>query len=193
MIKSNSARHSETRGWKFLLLFVVHSSQPQASAVTTLPQPPSHVKSDCVACRRHDGQDAPARCSREGKKRRRSLCWTMARVPRLHSGQDGGAAGCGCECRSFIVFEQSTRENQPAAKFPIPQWVLVDTEHGNIDDRDMYLQVGAISSSGVSPIVRIAGSEPWMIKRALDCGAHAIMVPMCETPVRSHLLDMLVL
>ncbi|KAJ5113983.1 HpcH/HpaI aldolase/citrate lyase family protein [Penicillium angulare] len=60
-------------------------------------------------------------------------------------------------------------------------WVLVDCEHGNIDDRDMYLQVGAIASAGVSPIVRIPGSEPWMVKRALDCGAHGIMVPMCET------------
>ncbi|CAH0055924.1 unnamed protein product [Clonostachys solani] len=60
-------------------------------------------------------------------------------------------------------------------------WVLIDCEHGNIDDNDMYLQVGAISSSGVSPIVRIAGSESWMIKRVLDAGAHAIMVPMCET------------
>lgn len=70
------------------------------------------------------------------------------------------------------------------ANFMLPlQWVLIDTEHGNIDDRDMYLQVGAISSSGVSPMVRLAGSEPWMIKRALDCGAHAIMVPMCETVV----------
>ncbi|EOO01030.1 putative aldolase citrate lyase family protein [Phaeoacremonium minimum UCRPA7] len=30
-------------------------------------------------------------------------------------------------------------------------------------------------------MVRIPGSEHWMVKRALDCGAHAIMVPMCET------------
>ncbi|KAL1872320.1 hypothetical protein VTK73DRAFT_1551 [Phialemonium thermophilum] len=60
-------------------------------------------------------------------------------------------------------------------------WVLIDTEHGNIDDREMYYQVGAVSSAGVSPIVRIPGSEGWMIKRALDCGAHAVMVPMCET------------
>ncbi|KAF4466035.1 aldolase citrate lyase family [Fusarium albosuccineum] len=60
-------------------------------------------------------------------------------------------------------------------------WVLIDCEHGNIDDHNMYLQIGAISSSGVSPIVRVPASEPWMIKRALDAGAHAIMVPMCET------------
>lgn len=50
----------------------------------------------------------------------------------------------------------------------------------------MYLQVGAISCAGVSPIVRLAGSEPWMIKRALDSGAHAIMVPMCETVVSTN-------
>ncbi|RAK85741.1 HpcH/HpaI aldolase/citrate lyase family protein [Aspergillus costaricaensis CBS 115574] len=60
-------------------------------------------------------------------------------------------------------------------------WVLIDCEHGDIDDKAMYLQVGAVSSAGVSPIVRIPASEPWMMKRALDCGAHAIMVPMCET------------
>ncbi|GLA86100.1 hypothetical protein AtubIFM56815_010350 [Aspergillus tubingensis] len=60
-------------------------------------------------------------------------------------------------------------------------WVLIDCEHGDIDDKAMYLQVGAVSSAGVSPIVRIPSSEPWMMKRALDCGAHAIMVPMCET------------
>ncbi|GFN16532.1 hypothetical protein AtubIFM55763_010365 [Aspergillus tubingensis] len=60
-------------------------------------------------------------------------------------------------------------------------WVLIDCEHGDIDDKAMYLQVGAVSSAGMSPIVRIPSSEPWMMKRALDCGAHAIMVPMCET------------
>lgn len=47
----------------------------------------------------------------------------------------------------------------------------------------MALQVAAVASSGASPIVRTVGSEPWMIKRVLDCGAHAIMVPMCETKV----------
>ena len=66
--------------------------------------------------------------------------------------------------------------------------MLIDTEHGNIDDSEMYLQVGAISSAGVSPIVRIAASEPWMIKRALDSGAHAIMVLMCETKVSFKIL-----
>ncbi|KAH8599912.1 Pyruvate/Phosphoenolpyruvate kinase-like domain-containing protein [Bisporella sp. PMI_857] len=60
-------------------------------------------------------------------------------------------------------------------------WVLVDCEHGNISDNEMYLAVGAIASAGASPIVRVPANEAWMIKRALDAGAHGIMIPMCET------------
>lgn len=44
-------------------------------------------------------------------------------------------------------------------------WILVDCEHGNIDDGAMHEAVGAISSCGVCPIVRIPGMEGWMIKR----------------------------
>lgn len=63
------------------------------------------------------------------------------------------------------------------------QWVLIDCEHGNISDNEMYLAIGAIASEGSSPIVRVPASEPWMLKRAMDAGAHAIMIPMCETKV----------
>ncbi|EZF32872.1 2-dehydro-3,6-dideoxy-6-sulfogluconate aldolase [Trichophyton mentagrophytes] len=60
-------------------------------------------------------------------------------------------------------------------------WVLVDTEHGNIDDAQMHEAVGAIAATGVSPVVRIAANEGWMVKRALDAGAHGILVPLLET------------
>lgn len=51
----------------------------------------------------------------------------------------------------------------------------------------MYLAIGAIFSGGSSPIVRIPADEHWMMKRALDAGAHGIMIPMCETAVRFSL------
>jgi 4-hydroxy-2-oxoheptanedioate aldolase len=50
--------------------------------------------------------------------------------------------------------------------------VLVDCEHGNISDDEMYLAVGAIAAAGSSPIVRIPAGEAWMMKRALDSGEH---------------------
>ncbi|RPB27885.1 HpcH/HpaI aldolase/citrate lyase family protein [Terfezia boudieri ATCC MYA-4762] len=58
-------------------------------------------------------------------------------------------------------------------------WVLIDTEHGNIDDGAMYDAVSAVSFMGAqSPIVRIPAGEGWMVKRALDAGAHGVMVPL---------------
>ncbi|KAF2638162.1 Phosphoenolpyruvate/pyruvate domain-containing protein [Massarina eburnea CBS 473.64] len=60
-------------------------------------------------------------------------------------------------------------------------WICVDCEHGNIDDGQMHEAVAAIAATGVSPLVRIAANEAWMVKRALDAGAHGIVVPLIYT------------
>lgn len=46
-------------------------------------------------------------------------------------------------------------------------WVLVDTEHGNLDDAAMHEAVQAIAGCSVSPVVRIPACEGWMFKREL--------------------------
>ncbi|KAJ7153572.1 Phosphoenolpyruvate/pyruvate domain-containing protein [Mycena crocata] len=61
-------------------------------------------------------------------------------------------------------------------------WVLIDAEHGLISDSHYYDLANTIASSGASPLIRIPDSEPWMIKRALDAGAHGIMIPMANSP-----------
>lgn len=45
-------------------------------------------------------------------------------------------------------------------------------------DNAMHASIHAFASCGVSPIVRIPESQGWMVKRALDAGAHGILVPM---------------
>lgn len=45
-------------------------------------------------------------------------------------------------------------------------------------DNEMHESVHAIASCNVSPIVRIPANESWMVKRALDSGAHGIIVPL---------------
>ncbi|GAA6038061.1 hypothetical protein JCM8097_007525 [Rhodosporidiobolus ruineniae] len=59
-------------------------------------------------------------------------------------------------------------------------WVLIDAEHGQITDKDYYELNNTITSCGSSPIIRIPAGESWMIKRALDAGAHGVMTPMCH-------------
>lgn len=45
----------------------------------------------------------------------------------------------------------------------------------------MHSSVHAVASCGVSPIVRIPANESWMVKRALDSGAHGVLVPLIYT------------
>ena len=61
-------------------------------------------------------------------------------------------------------------------------WILVDQEHGNIDDGAMHEAVAAIAACGVSPVVRVPDNQGWMVKRALDAGAHGVLVPLIYTP-----------
>lgn len=50
----------------------------------------------------------------------------------------------------------------------------------------MHASVQSVTDQGSSPVVRIAGLENWMVKRALDTGATAIMCPMVGNAVRSN-------
>ncbi|KAK9768961.1 putative HpcH/HpaI aldolase/citrate lyase domain-containing protein [Seiridium cardinale] len=59
--------------------------------------------------------------------------------------------------------------------------IIIDCEHGHIGDDAMHNSVAAISALGVSPVVRIRGPAHDILKRALDTGAHGIMVPQINT------------
>lgn len=45
----------------------------------------------------------------------------------------------------------------------------------------MHEAVAALAACGTSPIVRVADNQGWMVKRALDAGAHGIVVPLLNT------------
>lgn len=55
--------------------------------------------------------------------------------------------------------------------------IILDGEHGHIGDDSMHNSVAAVAALGVSPIIRVRGPAHDIIKRALDTGAHGIMVP----------------
>ncbi|PBK92698.1 Phosphoenolpyruvate/pyruvate domain-containing protein [Armillaria gallica] len=54
-------------------------------------------------------------------------------------------------------------------------WVLIDGES------HFYDLANVIAASGASPLVRVPAEEAWLIKRALDSGAHGLMVPMANS------------
>ncbi|PQE18754.1 2,4-dihydroxyhept-2-ene-1,7-dioic acid aldolase protein [Rutstroemia sp. NJR-2017a WRK4] len=60
--------------------------------------------------------------------------------------------------------------------------IIIDCEHGHIDDSSMHSSTAAIAALGVSPLVRLRMTHSDLIKRALDAGAHGIVVPQINTP-----------
>ncbi|KAJ5995474.1 Pyruvate/Phosphoenolpyruvate kinase-like domain-containing protein [Penicillium waksmanii] len=59
--------------------------------------------------------------------------------------------------------------------------IIIDCEHGHISDDGMHSSTAAIAALGVSPLVRLRMTHSDLIKRALDAGAHGIVVPQINT------------
>ena len=58
------------------------------------------------------------------------------------------------------------------------RWLVVDTEHGALSNRDVEDMVRIIDLCDVMPVVRVAKNLDFLIKHAMDVGAHGVMVPM---------------
>lgn len=56
-------------------------------------------------------------------------------------------------------------------------WVVIDTEHGHLDFREVLEHVRVTKNSETTPLVRIQEIEQGVIKRVLDLGAAGIIVP----------------
>jgi 4-hydroxy-2-oxoheptanedioate aldolase len=57
-------------------------------------------------------------------------------------------------------------------------WLCVDMQHGCIDYSDAVPMLAAISTTAVTPFVRVPWNEPSMIMKVLDAGAYGVIVPM---------------
>jgi 2-keto-3-deoxy-L-rhamnonate aldolase RhmA len=56
-------------------------------------------------------------------------------------------------------------------------WVVIDTEHGFLDYKEVVEHIRVTRNSTTTPLVRIPEISPGIIKRVLDLGAHGIIVP----------------
>ena len=60
-------------------------------------------------------------------------------------------------------------------------WLGVDMQHGCVDYSDAVRMMTAISTTSVTPFVRVPWNEPAMIMKVLDAGAYGVIVPMVST------------
>src|SRR5438132_3747098 len=60
-------------------------------------------------------------------------------------------------------------------------WLLVDLEHGAGSEATLLSELQAMNGSAVRALVRVDSGERLRIGRALDAGAHGIMIPRITT------------
>jgi len=61
-------------------------------------------------------------------------------------------------------------------------WILLDTEHTPSDIETVVSQLQAVSAYPTTPVVRVPWNDMVMIKRYLDTGVQALLVPQVNTP-----------
>jgi 2-keto-3-deoxy-L-rhamnonate aldolase RhmA len=61
-------------------------------------------------------------------------------------------------------------------------WVIVDLEHGSGTESDLLVSLLAIGTTRTAAIVRPQSAERLRIGRALDLGAHGLMIPRIDVP-----------
>jgi 4-hydroxy-2-oxoheptanedioate aldolase len=62
-----------------------------------------------------------------------------------------------------------------------PDYVVIDLQHGWASEADLAAMIGAATASGVFPIVRPRYKDFAAIGRALDLGAHGVLVPNLDS------------
>jgi 2-keto-3-deoxy-L-rhamnonate aldolase RhmA len=70
-----------------------------------------------------------------------------------------------------------------------PDFVVVDTEHGELGIGDVADAIRGIEAAGGAvPLARVPAADPVPIKRVLDAGAGGVMVPRVDTVADAELI-----
>ena len=59
--------------------------------------------------------------------------------------------------------------------------LVIDTQHGIVGYESMVAMLQGISTTAVTPMVRVAWNDPAEIMKALDAGAYGIICPMVNS------------
>jgi len=66
-------------------------------------------------------------------------------------------------------------------------FLWIDTEHSPFGSESLGAVPVLVRNQGVAPMIRVAWNDPHLIKKAMDVGASAIMVPEVTTAEEADL------
>lgn len=62
-----------------------------------------------------------------------------------------------------------------------PDWILIDCEHGPGDPNEVLAALQAMQGASVTAVVRPAWNDSVLLKRYLDLGTNAVLIPMVQS------------
>ena len=65
------------------------------------------------------------------------------------------------------------------------EWFMIDTEHAPVNPETLAAMVSLLGEGGPTPLVRVGNVDQYLVKQALDSGAHGILVPLVSTEAQA--------
>ena len=66
------------------------------------------------------------------------------------------------------------------------EWFMIDTEHAQLNPETIAAMVAILPEGGPTPLIRVGNVDQYLIKQALDSGAHGILVPLVSTEAQAR-------
>jgi 4-hydroxy-2-oxoheptanedioate aldolase len=80
----------------------------------------------------------------------------------------------------YLVTMASVQMVQALARTGV-DWLMIDTEHAPIGIESVAAMIAATSGTPATPLVRVPGARPELVKPVLDCGALGVVFPQIAT------------
>jgi 2-keto-3-deoxy-L-rhamnonate aldolase RhmA len=65
-------------------------------------------------------------------------------------------------------------------------WFMIDTEHAPVNPETLAAMVSLLGEGDPAPLVRVGNVDQYLIKQALDAGAHGVLVPLVSTEAQAR-------
>ncbi len=65
------------------------------------------------------------------------------------------------------------------------EWFMIDTEHAPVNPETLAAMVAILTDHGPTPLVRVGNIDQYLVKQALDSGAHGVLVPLVSTEAQA--------
>ena len=66
------------------------------------------------------------------------------------------------------------------------EWLVIDMEHTSISSQEALQMMQIISAHNITPLIRVGENNELIIKKAMDSGAHGVVVPMINNKVEAE-------